>query len=66
MIDLLKAVGVVMAIYGVHGIYAGRIYSTRYMVWVSRGEKPFSFWTVSASYIFVGLLIVFTIWHRYG
>jgi hypothetical protein len=66
MIELLKVIGIIMAVYGCYGAFAGRVYSSRDSRYFIRHDEPFSFWSVSLGYVIVGCLIYFGLVHKYG
>lgn len=68
MIDMLNFVAYGFVLYGFYGIYSGEVYSKDGMSarYIYKGEEPITFWVVCGSYIFVGVLIIFALKHKYG
>ncbi len=59
--DILQILSLLMALYGVYGMFTGEIYakdgwSGRY---IDKEEEPINFWSACICYIVMGLLLFF-------
>jgi hypothetical protein len=68
VMELMQWAGVLLSIYGLHGVATGRIHAKDgiSMRTIYKSEEPFQFWVVCACYLFVGILIYVAIGHRFG
>lgn len=66
--EILKGIGILMALYGLYGMAKGEVYAKDRITarWYFRDEEPWTFWSTCIGYVVVGIIVVVAISNRLG